>query len=860
MHEEILFHIEARTEQLIRQGLAPAQARAEANRRFGSSASALEQLDRSATRREHRLHLRELLHIVRQDARIACRGLVRAPGFVAIAVLCLALGIGANAAIYSVIDAVLLRPLPFADPAQLVRVWPSGATPPGVYEIVRAQSRSYSGIAGYTEARKVSVVGSGAPARYAASDVTANLFDVLGVQPQLGRAFASGENLAGRGNIVMLSDAVWRNRYGARATAIGSTLEIDGIARTIVGVAPPDFRFPSADVQLWMPAPFVPSEPSYWWATPLRLVGRLAPGVSAAQARAEAMIILARARGAFPMRMSDEWGRDADVVPLRESVVGGARPTLLLLFAAVGVVLLLACVNVATLYVDRASRREREIGVRAALGAGRARIVAQLLTESLIVAGLGAAAGLALAAVGVRALVAMLPAGTPRAEEIAVDGHVLAFTLVLAALSGLAFGMLPALRATRLGVQTSLRRDGRSSDEPRRTSAMRALAVGQVALAVVIVTAAGLLLKSFWRLHQVDLGFDTRNVLALAIPLPSFDRDTAVRARAYYDALVARARALPGVTAAAASTALPFTATAYPAAMEVEAHPTPVGGIPAQPIRISVTPDFFRVLDIPLVRGRGFTDADRAGAPQVAIIDAAAAKALWPHEDAIGQRIRYVWRQEWITVVGIVGDVRRDSLNGRSQPSLYLPMSQNFAEEMTVVVRTGSDADERALPPALRTAIAEVDPTVPVSQVRPLEEFVAQSAARTRFATTLLVLFAGVALLLGAVGIYGLMSAAVSRRTREIGMRMALGATSRDVLRMVIRESAGVTTVGVLLGIAGAIAAGRLLRGLLFGVSTTDIGVLAAVAALLGVVAIIASLAPARRAWRVDPQAAIRAE
>ncbi|HEV7702980.1 MAG TPA: ABC transporter permease, partial [Gemmatimonadaceae bacterium] len=702
--EEIRFHLEARTEQLIRQGLNPALARAEATRRFGSLASARDDLRRSATRRDHRLRLRELLGIVRQDARIGWRGLLRAPGFVALAVLCLALGIGANAAIYSVIDAVLLRPLPFADPARLVRVWVAGASPPGVFEIVRAQSKSYSGLAGYLESRKVSVTGDGAPARYGAADVTANLFEVLGVRPELGRSFASGENAPGRSNVVVLSDALWRERFGASASAIGSTMNVDGIARTIVGVMPPDFRFPSADVQLWTPAPFVPSAPSYWWTVPLRLVGRLAPDATVAQASAEARIVFSQARGAFPMRMPDEWGRDVDVVPLQESVVGGARPTLLLLFAAVGLVLLLACVNVATLYVDRASMREREIAIRAALGAGRTRIIAQLLTESLIVASLGAAAGFVLAIGGVRALVALLPAGTPRAEEIAVDGHVLAFTLILAAFSGLAFGMLPALRATRLDVQTSLRRDGRSGDAPRNSSATRALAIGQVALAVVIVTAAGLLLKSFWRLHQVDLGFDTRNVLAAMVPMPSFDRDTSVRAPAFYDALITRARTLPGVSSVAVTNGLPFAATAYPAAMEVEAHPIPPGGIPLEPIRISVTEDLFRVLDIPLVRGRAFTDADRAGAPPVAIIDAAAAKTYWPNEDPIGQRIRYVWLKDWITVVGIVGDVKRDSLSAIAQPSIYLPMSQSFAEEMLVVIRSEGAGSARTIPAALRTA------------------------------------------------------------------------------------------------------------------------------------------------------------
>lgn len=860
MDEEIRFHLDARTEQLVRQGLSPEQARAEAARRFGSMSEARARLQRSVAHREHRLRLRELAGIVRHDARIAWRGLRRSPGFVALAVLCVALGIGANAAIYSVINAVLLRPLPFIDPARLVRVWPTAAVPPGIFEILRKDSHSYSGLAGFGDAHKVSAMGSGAPVRYTASDVTANLFDVLGARPALGRTFMSGDNTAAQSNVAVLSYGVWRDHYGANPGVIGTTVTIDGVTRTIVGVMPVDFHFPSADVQLWIPALFAPQSPYYWWGLPLRLVARLEPGASIAQARAEAAILFPRMRTAFPMRMPDEWGRDVDVVSLRESVVGAARPTLLLLFAAVGFVLLIACVNVATLYVDRAATREREIAIRAALGAGRSRIVTQLLTESLIVAALGAATGLVIAATGVRVLVAMLPPGTARAEEIAVDGHVLAFTLALAALSGLAFGMLPALRATQLDVQSSLRRGGRSGDAPRHIAATRALAIGQVALAVVIVTAAGLLLKSFWRLHQVGLGFDTNHVLAAEVPLPSFDRDTTVRGPAFYDAVVARTRTIPGVGIAAAASSLPFGAVAYPAAMEVEAHPLPPGSIPLEPIRTTVTPDYFRALAIPLLRGRAFTDADRAGSPLVTIVDASAAKTFWPNEDAIGQRIRYVWDKNWFTVVGIVGDVTRDSLSGSVQPSLYLPMAQSFAQEMLIVTRASTSADISQISPALRTVVADVDPTVPVGDVHPLDGFIAESAARARFTATLLALFAAVALLLAATGIYGVMTAGVSRRRREIGVRMALGATSRGVLHMVLRESAAVTAVGIVLGAAGAIAAGALLRGLLFGVGAIDLPVLTAVAALLAAVAVLAALAPARRASRIDPLSAIRAE
>lgn len=858
--DEIRFHIDARTEQLVRQGLSPDLARAEATRRFGSLRDAHDALRRSDSRRDRRVRLRERLGAITQNICIAGRSLRRSPLFVGVAVLCLTLGIGANAAIFSVIDGVLLRPLPFVQPERLVRVWPAGAVPPGIYGILKEQSRSYVGLAGFTDARKVSVNGAGAPARYDASDVTDNLFDVLGIHAAVGRTFLPGEDEQGRDRIVLLGNAMWRDRFGGDPGVVGNNITIDGVSRTIVGVMPPSFHFPGGGVQLWMPALFAAASPNFWWSTPLQLIGRLGPDFSPSRARAEAAELFPRARGAFPMRMPDGWGRDVDVVPLRESVVGSTRSTLVLLFAAVGVVLLIACVNIATLYLDRASGRERELAVRAALGAGRSRIAAQLLTECLIVATLGAVGGLVLAAAGVRLLVAMLPAGTPRVGEIAVDGRVLAFTIALALLSGLAFGMLPVLRASRLDVQSSLRADGRAGKARRQTSNGRALAVAQVALAVVIVSAAGLLLKSFWRLRQVDLGFDMNHVIAAAIPLPSFNGDTAIRAPIFYNAVLDRVRAIPGVRVAAATSAVPFGATAYPAAMDVEAHPAPPGTTPALPIRTYVSTDYFRALEIPLLRGRSFTAADRAGTPAVAIIDAASARTFWPTENAVGQRIRYVWNHDWITIIGVVGGVKRDSLSAGYPPSIYLPMEQGFGEEMAIVARTSNAISPEDLTARLRAAVASVDATVPVPDVRQLTTMVTASASRSRFSVALLVLFAAAALLLGAAGVYGVVSAAVSRRTREIGVRMALGATSDNVLRLVLRETFWVTIAGVLLGIVGAVGTGGLLRGLLFGVGAIDATVLLAVAALLTAVTLLASLAPARRAARVDPLVAIRSD
>lgn len=858
--DEIRFHLEARVEQLVSLGFTREQAGVEASRRFGSIDNAGPRLRQSAIRRERRLHIREIFELVRQDVRFTWRTLRRSPGFFAIAVACLGFGIGANAAIYSVINAVLLRPLPFAHPERLVRVWTNGAAAPGIYELLRASNSSYEALAGYVTGLKVSVTGSGTPVRYDAAEVTANIFDVLGVRPALGRGFSAGENRDGNSRVAILSHAVWSERFGSDPRVIGSAVNIDGVAHTIVGVMPSGFQFPSRDVQLWMPVAFVPSSPSYWWGSPLRLVARLRPGRSIKQARAEAPALMVRARGAFPMRMPDEWGRDADVLPLQESVVGAERPTIVMLSVAVGLVLLLACVNVATLYVDRAAAREREFAIRGALGAGSARVAAQLLTEGLVVAALGAVAGVAIAIVAVRALVAILPPATPRADKIAVDGHVLAFTFILAVASGIAFAMLPALRARRLDLQSSLRNNGRSGDAPRQASAMRTLAIVQVALAFILVTGAVLVLRSFWQLNRVELGFDTRHVLITEIPLPSFEADTTARARAFYNELVERSRVIPGVRAVAAASSLPFGATAYPAAMEVEAHPTPVGAVPPLPILTIITPDYFRTMGIPLLRGRDFRGADRLGTPRVAIIDTSAARALWPGEDAVGERIRYVANQDWITIIGVVGDVKRDSMSGSALPSLYIPMNQGFVQEMRLILRSSGDPDIAAMQRGLRTELTEIDRTVPLSGIRRLDEAVKSSAARARFTAFLLALFAIVALLLAAMGIYGLMTAAVSRRTREIGVRVALGATSRGVVRMVLRESAVVTIAGVACGIVGAIAVTRLLKGMVFGVGSVEPIVLVTVSAVLAMVAIMASLPSARRAARLDPVIAISAE
>jgi predicted permease len=856
---ELAFHLDARVRELEAEGHSAAEAQARARREFGDVREARDELRAIDRGRVRRVRAGDWWDGVRQDARFAVRALRRRPLFLASAVLTLALGIGANAAIFSVVNGVLLKPLPYAAPERLVRVWTSGKVPFGIYDLVAPQARAYRGLAGAESGRQVSVTGAGEPARLGISFVTPNLFDVLGVRPALGRAFAPDAREPGHERAVLMSDALWRARYGADPRVVGRTITLDGVPHTVAGVMPASFRFPNADVQLWTVPAVDRASRDYWWGTYLALVGRLAPGVTLAQAAAEARPLIERARGAFPIRMPDDWGRGVDVVPLRESVVGGARQTLLVLLGAVGLVLLVACVNVATLYAERAAGRTREIAVRASLGAGRRRLARQLLTESLLVAALGATAGVAFAWGALRGLVALLPPGVPRVEEIGIDLRVLGVTAALATLSGLAFGLLPALRASRQDAQAALR--GGASGHAAGARAPRALVVAQVALAVVLVSSAGLLVKSFWRLHQVELGFRTERVLMAVVPNPVVASDTLARVWAFYEAALERVRALPGVREAAFARGLPFGGGAYFAASVVEDHPTPPGGIPPLPIVTWSTGDYLRTLGIPLRRGRALAPTDREGTPRVGLVDEEAARLFWPGEDPIGRRIRYTWEPNgWITIVGVVGTVRRDSLSAAPAPSLYVPMRQAIAGPMRLAVRVDAAADPAALAPALRAAVAAVDPTVPVGDVTPLGVVVDDSAARPRFTMLLLGAFALVAVLLGAVGIYGVVAAGVARRRREIGVRLALGASAGRVRGMVLREGAALAGLGVAAGLVGALAAGRLLRGLLFGVGPADPAVLLAVPVVLALVALAATLLPARRAARVEPLVVIRTE
>ncbi|MGV3710938.1 MAG: ADOP family duplicated permease [Gemmatimonas sp.] len=857
-NEEVLFHLEQRMQQLMDRGMSATEARAKARAQFGDIDAARDSLVNTSRRMETRLMWNESFASLTQDVRFAVRSLRRTPSFLMIALACLTLGIGANVAIFAVVDAVLLKPLPFGRPTELVRVWKNGVVPAGVFEIVKRESRSYQAFEGVEGARQASMTGVGEPARIMVSQSTAGLFAALGVTPALGRAFESDANEQSSPRTAVISHAFWQSHFGGDASIVGKSVQIDGIARVITGVLPEGFAFPTESVQMWIPTTFVRNSPAYWWSNYFMIVARLKPGVSATEAQAEAAVAFPRARASFPQRMPDEWGKNVEVEPLQQSLVQASRPTMVLLYGAVGLVLLVACVNVAGLYFSRTLMRAREIAVRSALGAGRARITRLLLVESLLIAIVGAVLGLALAWIMLRALVTLLPPDTPRLSEITLGGRVLVMTMLLSLGTASVFGLLPVIRVTRRDFAFTLRSDSRSGASRGSARTAWTLAVAQIALAVTLVASAGLLVKSLWQMQHVALGFATTNVLTAEIPLPAFPNDTARRTPQFYESVLEQTRAIPGASSAAVTSSLPFGDGIQSAAMEVEANPTKPGQAPPLPQLTSVTAGYFDALNIPLVRGRLLTDADRQGTQAVGVVDETAAEKLWPNGDPIGKRIRYVWSQDWITVVGVVGRVKRDSLSSAAEPALYVPSSQSFPRAMRVVMRTSMSASAATV--ALRAAVARVDASVPVSEVKPFATIVSGSAARQRFATFLLVAFGAAALLLGAVGIYGVVSASVAQRRREIGVRMALGASRQMVLRSVLEQSLTISAAGVAVGLAGALASASLLRGLLFGVGVVDAGVLGAVVVLLALVSVAAALAPAVRASRVDPLIAIRAE
>jgi putative ABC transport system permease protein len=803
-----------------------------------------------------------------QDLRYGAQMLLKRPGFTAVAVVTLALGVGANTAIFSIVNAVLLRPLPFAEPAALMWFggWmgndkAQGITPADFLDY-REQCQSFTHIAASVSdgiAMNLSG-GGGEPERLKGGYVTANYLDAFGVKPALGRTFApeeglEGVNMEGGDRVVVLSHALWQRRFGADPAIINQTITLDNRNVTVIGVMPQQFSYPPG-VEIWLPFRFPASPQSAFRSRQfpfLRPVARLKPGVTRAQAQAEVETIARRLQSLYPKTNAN---KSLFLTPLQERLVGNIRLTLLTLLGAVGCVLLIACSNVANLLLARASARGREIAVRSALGASRGRVARQLLTESLTLALLGGLGGMLLAKWGVKLLMALSANYLPRADEVRINATVFGFTLAVALLTGLLFGIAPALQSARLDLTEALKEGGRGAGSGvRRHRTLNLLVVGEVAMAMVLLIGAGLLINSFIRLQQVNPGFDEKNLLTARIDLPN-PYAQPEKKQQFFEQLQQRIAALPGVEAVGLVTELPLARQSADFKFKIEGRPEPLPGQdPNADIR-AVNHDYFGAMRIPLLKGRYFTEADVRDNAKVVLISEELARLYFAGENPVGQRILRgaPGTAPYEEIIGVVGDVRHRGLDSVLRQTIYSPsLRLGFTN---LVIRTTNDPVSLAA--ALRREVAAIDPNQPVANIKTMERWVSESVAQPRFRTLLLGLFSGAALLLAMVGIYGVMSYAVSQRVHEMGVRMALGARAGDVLRLVIRQGMKLALAGVAIGLASAFALTRLIKDLLFGVQATDPVTFATIALLLMGVALAACYLPARRATKVDPIVALR--
>jgi putative ABC transport system permease protein len=812
-----------------------------------------------------------------QDLKYGFRVLRKSPGFAVVAVVVLALGIGANTAIFSVVNAVLLRPLPYRDPSRLMQVWhvPPPKSFPGMttfsvspanYLDWERQNHVFQSMAIYGF-RSFNITGTDQPQALQASAVSQDFCSTLGVSPLLGRTFTADEEQPGHNHVVILGYALWKSSFGGNSQIVGSSITLDGEPYNVVGVMPPKFKFPDW-AQLWTPLGWTDQERAVRGNHNYMVIGRLKSGASIQQAQAEMNTISARLQQQYP---EDDAGWGAVLIPLHEQLVGDVRPALLILLGAVAFVLLIACANVANLVLAKTVTRRKELAIRAALGASRGRVLQQVLAETVLLALAGGVLGLLVAHFGVELIVAFLASHLPRAGGIRLDGWVLAFTLGVSILAGIIAGLAPAWRFTKndFDVHEALKQaSSRTETESGGTRTRAALVVSEVALSLMLLVGAGLMIRSLWALRSTDPGFDPHNVLTMALPTSAARYPNLERAMLYYDQVVRRVRTLPGVVSAGATDNLPLSGDGSMQPVTVEGRPVlPMSEQPEVAVRL-FTPGYMEAMRIPLRRGRFLNDADIAGRQPVAIISQAMAKQFWPHEDAIGKRLTLTFFPG-ITreVVGVVGDVKMDGLDV-SQPvsTLYVPLAQlTFPPaaqwhgfEMSLVVRSASAP--AGMTSAVINTIHQVDSAQPVMQVETMQDMVADSIAQQRFNMLLLAAFAGLALLLAAVGIYSVLSYSVRRRVREIGIRMALGAQIGDVLRMIVVEGMKPTLLGLAIGLAGALALGRVVAKLVYGVSPADPATFAAVSALLAAVALAASIIPAWRATRVEPVKTLREE
>ena len=860
MDEEMRFHIRMRAEENRRNGMTPEAAEREALKRFGNLGRIKEEC--------RDIRGGGLMERLAQDLRYGLRMMLRQPGFTLVAALTLALGIGANAAIFSVVYGVMLRPLPYPEADRVAYLWGTfrggrgGITAPDFLDW-REQSQMFESLVA-TSSTSHTLTGNGDPERLDGARVSAGYFDTLGIRPILGRPLQTADDTFGAPRVALLSDGLWQRRFGADPEIVGKAIVLDGQPYQVVGVMPEVVRLYPTSPQLWTALALSPEEIAMTGAHMLSVIGRLKAGATWEQAQAEMDLIAKRLEEKRP-HSNKAWG--IGVGPLHEQLVRNLRTSLLLLLGAVGFVLLIACANIANLLLARAATRQSEMALRLALGAGRSRLFVQLLTESLLLAALGGAIGLALAVWGVQVLTHILPSDIPRLGQVTLDGTVLAFTFGLVLLTGVLFSLAPGIQASRAGLSGVMKEGGtRGSTGSAPLRLRSALVVMEVVLTMLLLVGAGLLARSFWRLQSVELGFEPSGLLTFELALPELRYPKPDEAARFYQSILERAAALPDIESVAESTHLPLGQQGFSISVFVEGRPRP------EPDQIPVTfyraasNDYFETLGIPLLAGRGFTDSDRLGAPRIGVINQAMAQKIWPGEDALGKRFTLDDDvTEPVEIVGIVGDVKHFGLDEDVRAELFVPVQQCSSgfwgwidRSLHVVFEPRGDAG-RAMD-EMRGIVSSLDAELPIYNVQSLQGLVEESVAGRRTSLRLLATFAVVALLLAAVGIYGVMAYSVSQRTQEIGIRMALGAQRSDVLGLIVKQGAALTLVGIGIGVAAAFGLTRWMTSQLFGVSATDPATFAGTAFLIAGVSLLACWIPAWRAAGVDPTVALRHE
>jgi putative ABC transport system permease protein len=854
--EEVRTYAELLTEKKMKEGMNEKEARRAAMVEVGGVEQVKEEVRAGRTG--------FALEILFQDIRYGLRSLLKKPAFTLTAVIALALGIGANTAIFSVINGVLLRSLSYANPDRIVMLWEKSLTgrnlqnviSPGNFLDWQKQTASFEQMAAVWDLRVNLTGGNGEPEEIKAQFVSQPFFAALGVQPMVGRSFLPQEDKAGNELVIILSQELWQTRFGSDPEIVGKQATISGRQRTIVGVMPPGFHFLDNRVKAWMPLALDPAI-NYRETTGrfLRAVAQLKPGVSIQQAQAELNGIAKQLEQAFPTK-NIGWG--INVIPIHEQVVGEIRPILIVLLAAVAFVLLIACANVANLLLSRAAARQKELALRAALGASRLRLVRQMLTESVLLALMGGLVGVALAYWGIQLLIGFGPDNIPRLSEITIDPRVLGFTFGISLLTGLLFGLIPALQASRPDLNDALKEGSRGSTGGRSGMFRNVFVIAEVSLALVLLIGAGLMIRSFTRLQSVETGFNAESVLTMRAQLPRKKYGEPHQIVDFFKQAQARIAALPGVQAVGAISYLPLTGLASRDSFKIPGQPPPAPGQePGVEVRV-ITPTYFRAMGIPLLKGRLLDERD-VKESRVLLINETMAKKYFASQDPVGKQIEISWDGSGPDeIVGVVGDIREGALEKEPEPAIYWTHARESYSGMALVVRTAGDATR--FQTAIQKEIRAIDPDQPIADVRTMKEVIARSIARPRFNTLLLTIFAGVALVLAAVGLYGVMNYSATQRTHEVGIRMALGATRADIMRLVVGNGMLLTLIGIGLGVAASLGLTRVMASLLFGITATDVPTFLGVSVVLVAVALIANYIPARRATRVNPVIALRYE